>query len=480
MKKYLYLCIFILSSYSSFSQERMGICNSIYAGINGLWINPASIADSPFEFDINIVSFSQFIDNNDVYLYRANIPTLLKNINNSVDVYNVFNVRHGITSKIMLYDKYNSDKKTVYQSLLLEGPSVMFKFRKWNFALTDDIRDGLSLIGANNKLAKVAFEGMTYEPLSHQYIYIPDFRIDASAWAELGLSAATYMKINDKILKFGISYKYLMGFSNVYFHNRSTTMIYQNDDDMDFYYLNADYGHSIPQSKVSLIGTGNSVDLGVSYQKLILHKHKEFHKYYYDEGEDCEGYCKPNPYLLYKWKVGFSLLDIGYITCKKDAKTYVFTDANTTWFHFAHWAPDGLDGIDKDLNTQFANDSLAKPYKTKYSTLLPMAASIQYDYYVSGDFYINYTIIQRIPQFNTPGIRRENILAITPRIDKQNLGIAFPLVFYQYIYPHIGFCLRLGNYLIIGSDKLGGFFNDKFSGMDIYFSLKFNILNKCK
>ena len=464
-----------------FSQEGLGICNSVYAGVNSVWINPSNITGSPFKIDVNIIAFDNFIDNNYVHLYKANIPSLLKNYKSTINSYNSFNIKHNIFSKIMVYDKYSSNDKNVYQSLFIQGPSVMFSYKDWGFGITTDFREGLSVLGVNSKLAKVAFEGMTYEDLSHQYINIPAFRINSAAWMEIGFTAARIITKNkDKILKAGITYKYLLGYADAYLNNKSSTIYYPNDEDMDFYYVNAAYGHAFSTSSLKVVGKGQSIDLGITYQKYLVPKLKENHKYSYEEGEGCLDKCNPNPYLLYKWKLGVSLLDIGYIRFNKDAKTYVFTDASSKWYNFSHWAPKGIDGFDNDLNAHFNNNSLAKSNKNKYIALMPMAVSTQYDYNIKGELYINATIIQRLPHFNTPGIDRENILSVTPHFDKAYFGVAMPFILYQYIYPRLGLCFRFGNNLIIGTDKLGSFVDNKLTGMDIYFSLKFNLINKCK
>jgi hypothetical protein len=486
MKKYFIFIFFSINYQLSTinyltAQERLGISNSVYAGINGVWINPSNIAGSPFKIDINIVTAHTFIDNNYDYLYKANLPVLLKNYKSVINSYNEYNVSHAFMSKIMVYDKYNSADKNVYQSLLLQGPSVLLSYKDWGFAFITGFRQGLSAINVAPKLAKVAFEGMTYHTLSRQYIDIPDFRINSAAWMELGLSAARIIKLKkDKILKAGITFKYLLGFSGAYIHNKSSVIYYPNDNDMDFYFVNADYGHAIPPSKPEIVGSGQSVDLGITFMKFFVPKLKEFHQYYYKEGEGCRNDCNPNPWLLYKWKLGFSLLDIGYIRFNRDAKTYVFTDASSAWYNFAHWSPGSLDNFDRDLNAHFSPASSLRPQASSFISLMPMAACATYDLQLlTSGFYLNSTIIQRLPHFNTPGIDRENSLSLTPHYDYTHFGAALPFILYQYKYPRIGLCFRFGNNLIIGTDKLGCFLNNKLTGMDLYFSLKINIINKC-
>jgi hypothetical protein len=468
--------------FQSKGQERLGICNSVYAGINGVWINPAFIVNSPFKWDFNLISFHTYIDNNYVYMYKANIPALIRNNDKVINSHNEYNLRNNITSEIMVYDRYTKPNKNSFQSLLLQGPSLMLTFKKFSIGIICDVREGLSLTGSNYKLAKLAYEGMTYRDLMHQYIYVPKFRINAGAWAEIGVSGGAILKKkrNELVMKGGITYKYLIGYANAYVHNRSSTLHYSNDNDMDFYYLNADYGHALPQNKAVIIGTGQSVDLGFTIHRSEIKKLKNHYLFFYKKGSDCPGACKSDPYMLYRWRLGISLLDIGYVKCTRETKKYIFTNATDTWYGFSHWAPGGLDGVDKDFSTHFAGDTLATPNDTKYTSLMPMALSIQYDYNIEGDFYINYSLVQRLPHFNTAGIDRENLLSFTPRFDNAYFGVSLPVMLYQYMYPRVGLSFRIGNVLIIGTDKLGCLLNNKFSGMDFYFSIKLNALRKCE
>jgi hypothetical protein len=111
---------------------------------------------------------------------------------------------------------------------------------------------------------------------------------------------------------------------------------------------------------------------------------------------------------------------------------------------------------------------------------LPWAASVQYDYNIGYNVYVNATWVQRIPHFGMPGVDRTNSIAITPRFDSENFGFAVPFVFDQYVLPRIGVAIRLDNSVIIGTDKLGAFIGNRLSGVDIYFALKFNVLKKCR
>ncbi|MBP7496931.1 MAG: hypothetical protein KA792_04630 [Bacteroidales bacterium] len=483
MKKLIIISALILGFITVRSQERIGASTSLYGGISSMTLNPALIVGSPFRYDFNYITIQSYLDNNYVYLKKANLIKLIAD-NGKTNIYahNDYNVKNGKTSKMMLYDRYYKfPSKNVYQHLLIQGPSLMLSMDKWSLAFTTNIRTATSLVKADYQIAKVNFEGMVYSGLMHKYINTPPFRINNTSWAELGIAAGTILKRkNFRYLKAAVTYKFLLGFDNFYYHNKSGLMYYPNDDDMYFYYMNAEYGHSVPVDKLQIIGTGHSFDIGFTYQKFERFKYKNRNRYNYKKGLDCPAFCKINPYMLYKWKVGFSLLDIGFISCNKNAVSYNIVNQSSEWYNFAHFAPKGIDGFDNSVSFHFKGDTIALPDGEAYTALTPLAGSFQFDYNISDDYYFNFTILQRLPHFDIPAVDRANLVAFTARYDTEYLGISLPVVFYQYMYPRLGLAVRFANIITVGTDKLGCLLNNRMSGMDIYFSIKMSAFNKCK
>lgn len=464
------------------AQEQLGIASSLYAGINGISLNPSSSACSPFRFDVNIITFHTYFDNNDFYLYNASIPKIIANGSKPVDVANTYNIAHGMTSDIMFYDRNKTGNVKIFENLTIQGPSFMLSFENWSIGIITNMREGISAINVNSNLANVFYQTMNYKPLSHQYIYLPAFRINGTDWAEIGLNLSAILTKNDEMLiKGGFTLKELFGLSDMYIQNKSSYMYYANDKDMDFYYLNMNYGHALPASGagIGIEGTGQSIDLGITFQRLLRYKLKTQRRYFYT-ASDCPVFCKTNPYLLYKWKLGISLIDMGYINFNRNAATYQYSNISTDWFNFAHWAPQKIQGFDNGISANFINQPVAQPVNNNFTTMLPGALCVQYDYYLDDEYYINLSDIQRIPHFNTPGIDRENIFAITPRWDDPYLGVSLPLILDEYMYPRIGLSFRFFNIFVIGTDRIGSFINSRFSGFDIYFSIKINKFNPCK
>jgi hypothetical protein len=54
MKKYVFLLIALLVTATTFSQSFNGYRSGNYTGVNGVFFNPANIADSRYRWDVNL------------------------------------------------------------------------------------------------------------------------------------------------------------------------------------------------------------------------------------------------------------------------------------------------------------------------------------------------------------------------------------------------------------------------------------------
>jgi hypothetical protein len=470
MKKIILTILFILPFLSVVqAQERYGICNSMFAGTNGIWINPASMVRSPFKWDVNIITIHTYADNTYLYLKQANIPSLIKdNGNTDIMVNNAASADKG-TSSIMLFERDNKFRKGMNNSVLVQGPSFMISKNDWAVGFSMSVREAASLSGLNKTGADLFFQGLTYDPFHNVDLNIKRFRVNAMVWNEFGFSAGKVLKrTTTRLIKGGITYKFIRGLGDAYFINKKGHLYVPNDSDLYFNNISAKYGYDMIEGLNSQ-GTGHAFDIGITMEKK---KNSKTYK--------CPSFCDNSLNLYYDWKIGASLMDIGFINFKKNAATYTLNNASSQWYNFNHTSIDNTQQMDTSVSVHFYNNPIPKPGKTKYISLMPMAMSLQYDYNIGYNIYINGTWVQRIPHFGAPGPDRANSIAITPRFDTRRFGLAVPVVLYSYLYPRVGLALRLNNNLVIGTDKLDAIIGHKLTGADIYFSLKVNALKNCK
>src|SRR5882672_12273854 len=73
------------------AQESLGIRNSNYAGVQGLFLNPSSMADSKLKWDVNAIAVGTIFDNNFFFIPKAAVsPFGFKKIINGIIHENLF------------------------------------------------------------------------------------------------------------------------------------------------------------------------------------------------------------------------------------------------------------------------------------------------------------------------------------------------------------------------------------------------------
>jgi len=452
-------CIILTVIYNSSAQERLGIVNSRYAGMSGLMLNPADIAKSPIKWEVHLLSFGLFIDNNYMFIPKTNILKLSKGSQDiilgneeTIDI-------NGETADLVIRDRTANVNKHVYLDAMLKGPAFMICFGNFSIGMFTGVRAITSLRNSPFSAAKFGFEGLRFSTLHFQTFQAPVLKLNTMAWTEYGLAIGLVLAESDETyLKFGTSIKLLHGFAGVYLESSRLDFSVTPDTVPDRYILfttnvNAIYGYTDPDSYDGggygsiKKGSGVGFDVGFAFAKK----------------EDDHNY---------KWKAGVSILDIGSIKFDRDSKAFEIEDGTASFSRTDSLDFDGMADADSFISTKYYNNQNTAFSSNSFKMTLPTAMSLQFDYKALDFFYINATIVQRI-NFKGPGPQRSNITAITPRFEMKWAAVFIPIVLYEYKYPRIGFAVRAA-YFTIGSDKIGSIFGSgKFSGTDIYASFKY-------
>ncbi|MGB0888622.1 MAG: DUF5723 family protein, partial [Vicingaceae bacterium] len=217
-------------------------------------------------------------------------------------------------------------------------------------------------------------------------------------------------------------------------------------------------------------GKGWAIDLGFTYKKTLKHI-DNYIPYSQRNG------CRKSEY---KYKIGVSILDLGYITNNSGANYGEIKRQFGVWEDYSNNTIDNTNDINTKLNNSFGN---IENQKNVYTAYLPTAISAQYDYNFENGFYVNATIVQNLSFFNQLGVNRQNLLAVSPRLELPRFEVSLPISLKKYQYPSVGLAFRFWNNIIIGTDRLLPLVKKQdLYGMDFYFGIKFAKLytNKCK
>ncbi len=334
---------------------------------------------------------------------------------------------------------YQTDmNKNAFGNFRLNGPSVMINRGEHAFAFINAARTAIS-----------------YKKSSANNGRYTEYQVAGAAWAEIGLS---YSKVLSRVEKnwwaAGLTLKYLMGAGGAYYTN--TSISYSGNNSASGNLSNAGIGSG---GGGMGFGKGFGFDIGLTYQK------KEKKENFLPFKKLCQQKYQP-----YRYKLGFSIVDFGYL--KFSSKT------NNTKFNESMGKVDSILVQQNDtayyINTDtINNNNNSSLYKKSYSVYLPAGFCIQLDYHISEHWYINGLFVKGMnlsPEF----VRRPTLIAVTPRYEKRWFEANLPVGISDLKYFKMGASVRFWNFIIGTDNLLGSVGVGTNKSFDVYLSLKMN------
>ena len=421
------------------AQNFPGYRSGNYTGVNGVFVNPASIADNRYRWDFNLFSFNGFIGNDKAYFNFKDITT-----SKSDNFKNRFLGGNGNTNANV--------------NVEVLGPSAMFNLTKKSaMAITTRARVVANVKDFDgNLINSVINNGNNNYPYSvnstgNSYII-------TNGWAEIGISYAREIASSGpNYLKAGVTLKYLSGAGNNYLQlNQVKATIDADAITQNSYLKNTTGTVAIGNSGEVLnqftldkfFGNGNHAlggDIGVVY---------EYRPNYADAAHDSYN----RNINKYKFKVGLSLLDIGKIKYTSNANSsagYNVHIGATDKFYLAQLNGKNLAEIKSvlDANTAFFTP-LANGVNNSYNASLPTVLQADIDYHLHRGFFVSLggqlNIVSKSSLYSA---NQYNSVTITPRYEGKAFGVYFPINYNELTHFNAGISLR-GGPLFIGSGSL--------------------------
>lgn len=427
------------------AQEELGFVNSNYAGVNSLFINPSFMVDSKIFVDVHLIGMDAFIHNNLMYMPRPDYSPLQR------------------TFPDPLLNDADVNKKA-FAKIDLIGPSIAVSYNTHSFGVFTRLRTFMDA-KMTRSLFVLALKDFDYKSYSGRSFQEKAY-MNTITWFEVGLSYGHMFNYStDETIDVGINVKRLTGINSTSITLSNFDFLYNAKKDITI--NEADGGYRIVQPGWG-VGQGWGVDIGVNYQKKL---------------ESIAGY-KPNTkeagckHIDYKYKLGLSLLDIGAFNVKNNAILQEFS-YKAEQFKFDNSKINSFSDFDNTLNSSLTSNSIKQTRGTSYWAWLPFAIGAQFDYNFENHFYVNATTITAFKFANQT--KRIDVISVTPRYERKYFEIDLPISLVDYRYPQVGLAFRLGNNLIIGSDRIDSFFGKirDVYGADIYFHLKFAFFRRC-
>lgn len=454
MKKQLLLCCSLLTL-TAFSQEHFsGINISKRSGLLNATVNPAELVNMSRKFDVAVFNTSVNVSNN-----KIKFNDIMKGEN--------------LEEKIFT----GSDPTSIRLDVLIQGPSVAMKYKKWAFAIASagNIKANATDVDVNfGNAVTNSFLGSAQ--INSNY----NQRMNAASWGEINLSAARNIFENDDH-KFsgGVTLKLL--FPGSYMNMGVDKLQGEVTNDIttgDVYLYNAtanvnfSYSGSLANSYndnsnyTSLFAgglNGIGADFGFNYQW------KEKVQVTTDGGDKTVD--------EYKLNAGLSFRNMGSMTFKDDnneSANYQLNIPTTNPLNLADFEnSESVRDIEQVL--------IDRGYLTKQSSngdfrvKLPAVLNAYVDYKIHNKWYVSAYTQQKLSDDSQNDFTTiQNIITLTPRFAGKNYELYLPLSSNEVSGFTTGFGFRLGGFFLgSGSIVTAALNNSKQA--DIYMGFRFGI-----
>ncbi|NOX86287.1 MAG: hypothetical protein GXO86_10045 [Chlorobi bacterium] len=470
-KKFTYRVFSLFSllaiSVITYGQSMTGLTFSTYSGVSSAIVNPALMTGSKVFVDINVVGGSSFLENDMVFFPAG--EKILRQVFSRDSI----NLNNGDYKYHRNYTYFNNtNDKYGYIDLRLLGPSIMVQAGKHAFALSTSFR---SVHAGNNipyEVPVLIYEGADYEGYFGKNYHEKNYSFVSMTWTELGLSYAyDFYERYDNRFTFGATVKALFGHEGGYLSIKDLDFTVIDEKTVQFNNANTELGIALPldyetnsfNTKPFTKGYGVGLDLGFVFTK----KSSTFN---FGSGRKlCE-----KPYSDYIYKIGVSVLDLGFMNFSKNTEKHVFDNVGVYWEDYDTTHYDGIRRTIQSYSQAFYGDPNASYASDRMRILLPTVISLQFDYHLNKNFYLGALWNQPV-KFQLNQLYQPAQVAIIPRYENRFLGVSVPVSVFNYRQPRIGVALRIYTFTV-GTEKLGSWLGvSDFTGMDFYFSFKINL-----
>ena len=474
MKKGLLLLCLFFCFYSPkvFSQDFLGLSTGNYSGITGVMLQPASIVDSRYKFDINLLSTDVNYSNNYFLLDRK---AILKINKNNFDDYSTFKNNYLSEASLPAGQKvfFNINNRTQLPGFMATTG------KKSAIALNLQFRTMIQGRGITQDFANLAFNNF-YPSGVNPSIDASGISINSLSWAEVGF---TYGRVlyssGTSFLKAAITAKYLAGLSSISLSSNDLRMRVNGDSTFNFASSDVSYNHNKNADLNTLFDknfspSANSfgIDAGLVYEYR-----GNLDKFKYIKSDDETSYdALRRDVSKYIFKVGVSLLDVGMFKFDKPADVNSFSANINNWdIKNAHY------NSIKEFDTALASRVIANPNDPRsYNVYLPTALSGQLDVKFVRGLFLNVMSYWPLDLGSAAGKRftKYGFYTITPRYETRHFGIYIPYTvsqrndFTDYNQHLLGVTLRLGPMFIGSSNLLSMTFNKTLRAADVHIGFK--------
>ena len=418
-----------------------------YSGFHGTTLNPTSFISSPIDTEINVFGLDFELESDYGYIKNSSYLDLPSSFSN-LKITNPYIENEIDDLSLNIFEK--KDPYTILSSVLISGPSYIFKVKEANkiysYGLGINQRINLSALKFNSGYN---YNNFRKENFGNEILFDDtNSGLIGANWTELKFNFSTSKKKNDSFIEsIGFNFKINIPYTSLQINQESPTkMIYQNLETLIFFNdFSTESKFYTDTAIFKKRGLGFSLDLGYSIYKKKTQSKKR------DE---------------YVYKLGISVLDLGFLNFNNLSEVHKYDI----------FGPRNLDIEDvknyKDMSERVYGDRDRSFVKASYNIYTPLSLSVQFDYNFYKSLYFNTTILNRL-NFGDDFLKRSNILNSSVRIEKREYSIILNGSFYEYKKISLGLSSRIGP-LIFSINNISNMFHksDKLNHVEFMIGIK--------
>lgn len=461
-KTFLLLLLFLGIMPGLKAQDFLPFANDNYAGITGIHVNPASIADSRYKVDVTLTGLSLNMYNNYLYLNRDYLS----------EFGNIGLEGFDIRTNLLKNNTGNGDSKFIYQDMRLDIMNFMITINpRIAIGFTSGIRQVLNVDNVSETMADMLY-GIDHSHIPfNQKFNESNIRTSTSAWAEYGISVAGVLyKSNHHVVKAGMNMKLIQGLGSAYLHSENLNYTKINDSivRVENAYVNYGIGSGIgaimSDREFDRSNLNGKFSMGFDFG-IVWEWRPDYESHLYDM--DGKTGLERRDENKYKLRVGLSVKDLGVVRFQRweHSKDFIVNgDINVNIFEEVSDPEEFFNVIEtnSDLFEVVEGDEI-------YRMSLPTAVSLQVDYNLYKDFYLNFTpyIALRQGDSKYAKVHTYNNFSLSPRYERTWFGISMPIQYNQLSGLSFGTGLRLGPVWVGSNNVFNTFFSKEIDGLNV-------------
>ena len=421
----LLLSLLLFLTLKLLAQDYLPFASSNYAGITGVHMQPASIADSRYSFDMAITSGSAGFANTfyGIDPYVCWHPDLWKDM--------------SLESPYISRNLNGQDKKGVISQSQDFFSCLITLSDKDAIAFTPSVRTVINIDNITETLAVLLDKLDQESNLWNTRLKNENVAAQANSWVEYGFTyARIVMDKKAHFLKAGATVKITQGLGSAYIFAKDLNYEVNASDTASFYNTYTNYGTSnnLEQNLTYKFNAypATSFDFGVVYEYR-----PDWMKYQYSmEGKSNFWRKDQDKYLF---RLGFTMSDLGSVRYQRNSLSKDFTaDVRNLYLGDVHSLA--------DLDTLIYNNFTYTDVSDNYKMSLPASMSFQADLRVAKGLYLNFVPYIALNQGTNKvnKVHYVSSLNFIPRYDKAWFGVSVPVQYNAYKQWNIGIGLRLG------------------------------------